>query len=155
MIGESNIVKVPLFGCHPTGGIGPFQSSIWFYSKTPSEEIMKQYFKEYVPLFLTKLREQLALLGVKEDRGVLWVDCGRDVSHFFTTEEGVKWATDLNLCINLHAAKFTGVAQQLDQANCFRGNNLFLSFLLLCVSFLRVFVCRHQASPQVPYLCRN
>ena len=72
----------------------------------------------------------------EEQGAALWIDCGQDVSSFFTTDAGVKWAQDLNLSVNLHAAKYTGVAQQLDQTNAFRG--LCFTFCVSCflLSFL-------------------
>ena len=84
----------------------------------------------------------------EEQGAALWIDCGQDVSSFFTTDAGVKWAQDLNLSVNLHAAKYTGVAQQLDQTNAFRG--LCFSFLVFLASYLIYRFFRHQTSNQEP-----
>jgi hypothetical protein len=122
----SDLIKVRLCGCHPSGAVGPFRTYLWFYEDKPLGEICQEYYTEFIPLFLKQCREELLGLGHIENRAVLWIDCGDDVSKFFTTHTGVKWAEDLNLCVNMHAAKYTGVAQQFDQSNAFRGHSFCL-----------------------------
>jgi hypothetical protein len=129
----SDLLKVPLIGCHPSGVGGTFRTYLWFYDDKPLADICKEYYTEFVTLFLIETRKELVKFGYEEDRAVLWIDCGDDVSKFFTTEQGVKWAADNNLCVNMHAAKYTGVAQQLDQSNAFRGNLIVFVFTFLCL----------------------
>ena len=81
---------------------------------------------------------------MEEQGAALWIDCGQDVSAYFTTDAGVKWAEDLNLSVNMHA-KYTGMAQQLDLTNAFRG--LCFTFVFLVSYF---FFFRHQTSNQEP-----
>ena len=33
--GESDLVKIPLLGCHPNIGVGPFKSYLWLYADKP------------------------------------------------------------------------------------------------------------------------
>jgi hypothetical protein len=131
LLNDSDLVKVRLYGCHPSGAVGPFRTYLWFYDTKPLAEICKEYYTEFIPLFLHECRKELHSLGQEEERAVLWIDCGDDVSKFFTTPAGVKWAEDHNLCVNMHAAKYTGVAQQFDQSNAFRGLCLFLFMCLI------------------------
>ena len=77
------------------------------------------------------------------NRGLIVVKMCHHISQQMTS--GVKWAEDLNLSVNMHAAKYTGVAQQLDQTNAFRG--LCLTFCVCCFLF---FFFRHQTSNQEP-----
>ena len=94
---------------------------------------MTEYYREFIPLFLNESRKVLADFKCEEQGAALWIDCGQDVSPYFTTDAGVKWAEDLNLSVNMHAAKYTGVAQQLDQTNAFRG--LCFTFCVSCFLF--------------------
>ena len=130
--GESDLVKIPLLGCHPNTGVGPFKSYLWLYSDKPLADIMTEYYREFIPLFLNESRKVLTDFKCEEQGAALWVDCGQDVSAYFTTDAGVKWAEDLNLSVNM-PAKYTGVVQQLDQTNAFRG--LCFTFCVSCFLF--------------------
>ncbi len=129
----SDVVKVPLVGCHPTGVVGPFRTYLWFYSKAKMVDIMKDYITTYIPIFVDETRKELKYIGYKDERAVLWVDCGQDISNFFPTDEGLEWAKEKNICVNMHAAKYTGVAQQLDQSNAFRGITVFIYLIFFFV----------------------
>ena len=114
----SDLVKIPLLGCHPAL-VGPFKTYLWLSADKPLAEICTEYYKKFIPLFLNESRKLLTEFKFEEQGAALWIDCGQDVSSFFTTHASVKWAEDLNLAVNVHAAKYTGVAQQLDQTNAF------------------------------------
>ena len=54
-------------------------------------EMFEEYYREFVSLFLKETRKEIKQFGIEEERAVLWVDCGEEVSKFFTKEEGTSW----------------------------------------------------------------
>ena len=56
--GGSDLVKIPLLGCHPNTGVGPFKSYLWLADK-PLAEILTEYCRDFIPLFLNESRKVL------------------------------------------------------------------------------------------------
>ena len=117
---KNSIVKIPLPRCHPTGSTG-FGSSLWLVPPTVSpSDIMKEFLVDHLPPFIDFMRNYISRWTELNPRCVLWVDCGQDMTSWLTSPPGREWCRNLNMDVNLHAAKFTGVAQQLDVGPCFR-----------------------------------
>lgn len=119
---SSNIIKVPLYGCHPSGTCGNFQTHIWFVSETPSASIIKEYLNECLPAFLRQCKNVISKFKKIDDRAVLWVDCYGDLTNFLSSSEGIVWTNENELCVNMHGSRYTpGGGQQVDLLPVFGG----------------------------------
>ena len=105
IVDGSKIVKVPLYGCHPSID---FQTSIWFVGDISDAEIIEDYLRSCVPNFLERCREMLSRFGEEESRAVLWVDCGNDMTKFLASEDGSYWSKEQNLSVNIHQQNLQG-----------------------------------------------